>query len=219
MTPELPLHILILDDHELTACGIKARLEKLLPNAAFDILNTGDGIAKFLKSRKHHLYIIDLELKDMLGTDIIKYIRAQYRDANILVCTLHEEIWYIRELKKMQVNGILFKSLCLDMLDKAVTELLEGRTYYCDRFKMLVNNHRETGNRFLLYEEFTDNEMEVLHLICKGFTSKDVSGMKGWSVKTVEYYRKRLFDKFGVSNVSSLVALALKEGFIKKDSI
>jgi DNA-binding NarL/FixJ family response regulator len=219
MTPQHSLRILILDDHELTAYGIETRLKNLLPDAVFDVLSTGSDACQLLKSKKHHLYIIDLELKDMSGIDIIKCIRAKYKNANILVCTLHEEMWYIKELKELKVNGILFKSLCLDMLDKTVTELLAGRTFYCDRFNMLTNNHRELENRFLLYEKFTDNELEVLHLICKGFNTKEIAEEKCWSIKAVEYYRKRLFEKFSVSNSSALVARAIKEGFIKKDSI
>ncbi len=214
-----PLDILILDDHELIAYGIKSKLEKLLPDVKVDIFTEGKSVYQKLKEKKYDLYIIDIELRDITGFDVIKKVRKVYPQSNILVCTLHEEIWYVKELKELQVNGILFKSSCLDLLDKAVTEILNGNAFYCEQYKELFNNHIEKDFRYLLYETFTKNESEVLVMVGKGYTIKDIAEEKSWSVKTVEYYRKRLFDKFGVSNVSRLIAIAMKEGFIKKEDI
>lgn len=210
---------MIVDDHELMAYGIKTRLEKILPGSAFEIFTEGRMVGRYAKDRIYDLYIVDLELRDTTGFDVIHKIRKIQPKANILVCTLHEEMWYVKELKELRVNGILFKSSCLDLLDKAVTEILDGREFFCDQFKELFNNHRDKDYRYLLYEKFTKNEREVLGLVGKGYSIKEIASEKSWSEKTVEYYRKRLFDKFGVSNVSRLVAVAMKEGFIKKDDL
>lgn len=219
MITESLLNILILDDHELIAYGIKSKLEKLLSNATFDVYTEGKVVNHILKDKVYDLYIIDIELQDTTGFDVIKKIRKLHPKSNILVCTLHEEIWYVKELKQLQVDGILFKSSCPDLLDRAVTEILNGETFFCDQFRELFNNHIEKDNRFLLYETFTKNESEVLCLVGKGYTIKEIAEEKSWSVKTVEYYRKRLFDKFGVTNVSGLVGIAMKEGFIKREDI
>ena len=219
MTMALTLNILILDDHELMAYGIKSKLEKLLPNAEFDVYTEGEAVNRMSKDKKYDLYIVDLELQDTSGFDVVKKIRKSYPDSNIIVCTLHEEIWYMKELKELKVNGILFKSSCMDLLDKAVSEVLNGEDFFCDRYKELTNNHKEKDYRYLLYEKFTKNEVEVLNMVGKGYTIKDIAEKKSWSAKTVEYYRKRLFDKFGVTNVSRLVAVAMREGFIKKGDV
>ena len=215
----LTLNILILDDHELMAYGIKSKLEKLLPNAKFDVYAEGEAVNRISKEKKYDLYIIDLELQDTTGFDVVKKIRKSYPNSNIIVCTMHEEIWYVKELKELKVNGILFKSSCLDLLDKAVSEVLNGEEFFCDKYKKLMNNHKEKDYRYLLYEKFTKNELAVLSMVGKGHTIKDIAEEKSWSVKTVEYYRKRLFDKFGVSNVSRLVAVAIREGFIKRGDV
>ncbi|MDR0573931.1 MAG: response regulator transcription factor [Tannerella sp.] len=213
------MNILILDDHELVAYGIKSKLEKLLPDVKVDVFTEGKSVNQNLKNKKYDLYIIDIGLQDITGFDVIKKIRKTDPLSNILVCTLHEEIWYVKELKELHVNGILFKSSCPDLLDKAVTEILDGNTFYCEQYKELFNNHIEKGFSYLLYETFTKNETDVLMMVGKGYTIKDIAKAKSWSAKTVEYYRKRLFDKFGVSNVSRLVAIAMKEGFLKKEDI
>ena len=220
MRINLTLDLLILDDHELMAYGIKTKLEKLLPDARFDVFTEGETVSRRIsEGKKYDLYIIDLELQDTTGFDVVKKIRKSYPNSNIIVCTMHEEIWYVKELKELQVNGILFKSSCLDLLDKAVIEVLNGEDFFCDKYKELTNNHIEKDYRYLLYEKFTKNEVEVLNMVGKGYTIKNIAEEKSWSVKTVEFYRKRLFDKFGVKNVSRLVAIAMKEGFIKKRDV
>ena len=214
-----PVKILVLDDHELIAYGLKFKLEQLIPDMEIDIFTSAHETLQQIKKKKYDLYIIDIELKDASGIDVIRDLKAIYPQANILVCTLHEEMWYVKELMELQVNGILFKSACTDLLDKAAIELLNGRTFYCDKYKEMINNHKEVGFRYLLYESFTKNEKIVLGMIGKGLTIREIAEKKYWSVKTVEYYRKRLFDKFGVTNVSRLVAIAIREGFLKKDDI
>ncbi|MDR2914531.1 MAG: response regulator transcription factor [Tannerella sp.] len=216
---DLPLNVLILDDHELVAYGIKSKLGKLLPEVKMDVFTEGTAVVRKLKEQDYDLYIIDLELRDMTGFEVIKKIKRIYPDSNILVCTLHEEIWYAKELKLLNVSGILYKSSCLDLLDKAVSEILNGNTFFCDQYKELFNNHIDKDFRYLLYESLTKNECEVLYMIGRGYTTQNIADEKSWSVKTVEYYRKRLFDKFGVSNVSRLVAIAMKEGFLKKENL
>lgn len=219
MIANLTLDILILDDHELMAYGIKSKLEKLLPDARIDVFLTGKAVLDSIKEKKYDLYIIDLELQDTTGFDMIKKIKKSDPQAGILVCTMHEEIWYVKELKELQVDGILFKSSCSELLDKAVSEIIAGRTFFCDQYRELFNNHRDKGYRYLLYEDFTRNEKDVLYLVGKGYTIQGIADEKAWSVKTVEYYRRRLFDKFGVSNVARLIAIAIREGFIKKEDI
>ena len=214
----LTLNILILDDHELIAYGIKSKLEKLLPNAEFDVYTKGEVVNRKSKDKKYDLYIVDLELQDTSGFDVVKKIRKLYPKSNIIVCTLHEEIWFVKELNALHVNGILFKSSCLDLLDKAVSKVINGEDFFCEKYKELTNS-KEKDYHYLLNEMFTKNEIDVLNMVCKGYTIKVIAENKSWSVKTVEYYRKRLFDKFGVSNSSRLIAVAIKEGFIKKGDI
>ncbi|MDR2914530.1 MAG: response regulator transcription factor [Tannerella sp.] len=215
----IALQIMILDDHELMAYGIKSRLELLLPNAGFDIVNMGLDVKRLLREKSHDLYIVDIELKDISGFEVIKDIRSKYPKSNILVHTLHEGLWYIKELKELMINGILFKSDCHEYLDKAVINILSGHTFLSDRFKDVINKKNRKGIGYLLHEDFTDNERDVLSLIGKGYTIKSIAEEKSWSVKTVEYYRKRLFDKFDVPNAPRLVAVAVREGFIKMEDI
>lgn len=218
MVKEVALNILILDDHELIINGIRTQLSKEFTEAHFDVFMKGQDVINILKEKRHDLYIIDIELKDITGIEIIKKIRKKYPDSLILVNTLHEEIWYIKELKTLHINGILFKSNCCKKLNIAVNEILNGNSFFCDKYKEM-NNVGEKYNNHLIDESFSKHEYDILYMIGKGLTIKEIAAAKVWSVKTVEHYRKRLFDKFGVPNVSRLIALAIKEGFLKKEDI
>ncbi|MDR2915186.1 MAG: response regulator transcription factor [Tannerella sp.] len=210
------MNILIVDDHDIVTCGLKSQLSTMLPDADFDIFSNGKSALDILNKKKHDLYILDLELTDITGLELIKIIREKYHQALILVNTMHEEIWYIRELKELNVDGVLFKSTCSENINQAVSVIMEGGSFFCERFKELNNKQ---NNNYLLSETFSKNEIDILLLIAKGHTTKVIADKKALSEKAIEHYRKRLFEKFEVSNVSRLIALAIKEGFIKKEDI
>ncbi len=212
-------NILIIDDHELIASGIESLLLKTFPTVSTESSSQKEEIFEAIDNHNYDLYIVDLELKDITGFELIKRIREKNVNARILICTMHEEIWYIRELNLLQINGIILKSSCKTSLIEAVTTIMKGNIYYCSRFKYYGKNNATYKYHHLKEENFSQMEMQILHLIAQGYTTNKIGEVIGWSVKTVEHYRKRLFDKFGVSNVSRLIALAMKEGFLKKEDI
>ena len=216
---ELYPKILVVDDHELVALGIRQQLINSFPNAEIDLFT--EGILSDIAQQKnlYDLYIIDLELRDISGIELIDRIKQRNPEAIILVYTFHEGIWFIKQLKVLKVNGVLTKSSGKGLLSKAVSELLKGNTYFCEQFHYLNNASNGSNSNPILNEMLTENESDILKLTGRGYTIKEIATMKAWSVKTVEHYRRRLFDKFGVSNSSRLIAIAFKEGFLKKEDL
>ena len=203
------LRILVLDDHELLAYGLKAHLQTLLPGVQCDIFTSGKDACNASLSVDYDLYIVDLELEDMSGFEVIEKIRFGNAKAKILVCTMHEEIWFVKKLNACRINGILLKSSSREELSTALEEMAGGSFFYCKRFAYLKKSNPELEN------ERNDKSLSVIDyqllvMIGKGYTSREIAEKMKWSVKTVESYRKRLFDYFDVSNVASLVAFAMK---------
>ena len=104
--------MLLVDDHELVLQGLKYIIECSLPDVKhICTASSGREAISLITSQHFHLCVLDLELPDMSGLDVIACIREKNAGTRIIVNTMHEELWCIKELLQCQVDGILFKSV------------------------------------------------------------------------------------------------------------
>ena len=120
------MNIAVVDDHELIREGLNA----ILANNGIDNVDkfstATDLIASIDAGSSYDFYIVDLELPDIDGFVLIEMIRARRPKANIIVSTIHDEIWTLRKLAARNVNAIIYKSVNSDEIMTAMTEIIAG---------------------------------------------------------------------------------------------
>lgn len=207
------MKIAIVDDHDLIREGLGSVLtlngaEYLEKFAAATAL-----VARLNEGALFDFYIIDLELPDLDGFVLMEMIRARDPVARIIVCTVHDEIWTLRKLLARDVNAIIYKSGDGDEIFTAINEILKGNTYYCEEvhnaLKVAGDNSQHPSSR----------ELEVLHQIARGKTSREIAAAMFVSDNTVEAHRKALFAKLGAVNVADLIVKAIDRGYLKKNGL
>jgi len=162
--------ILVVDDHELVLRGIGEILGKTFPNAVIHTAPDGESALRLISQKHIDLVTVDLELPDMSGFVLIDHIRTKSPGSKILVNTIHDEIWTIKRLSKRCVEGIIFKSARASSFVEAVSQILNGDTYYDHNAKSLMKsielqNADEAG--------LTVREVEVLRLIADGLNTEE----------------------------------------------
>ncbi len=204
------MKIAIVDDHDLIREGINAVLLNNGANFVEKYSTSTSLVNEMDKGARYDFYIIDLELPDIDGFVLIEMIRARCADARIIVSTIHDEIWTLRKLLAKDVNSIVYKTGDAEELILAIKENLEGRKYYCDEvrssLKIAGDNSVHPSAR----------ELEVLHHIALGKTSREIAAAMFVSDNTVEAHRKALFSKLGAVNVADLIMKAINMGYLKK---
>lgn len=109
---EREIRILLVDDHDLVLQGLKRIVECSLPEIKnVCTASSGQEALLLIASQRFNLFVLDMELPDISGMDIIVRIREKDPQARIIVNTMHEEIWFIKNLIQCSVDGILFKSI------------------------------------------------------------------------------------------------------------
>ena len=109
---EKDIRILLVDDHDLVLQGLKRIVECSLPEIkTVCTASSGQEALQFITSQRFNLFVLDIELPDLSGLDVISCIREKDPQARIIVNTVHEEIWFIKNLVQCNVDGILFKSI------------------------------------------------------------------------------------------------------------
>lgn len=193
------MNVVVLEDHPIVAQGIcdivsaiKGVKSAVIASPADE--DTAPGTATTL-------YIVDLELGDGSGFDLIERLRRDGSNARILVYTMHEESWIKKRLQLYEIDGAVAKSEPVALLREAVAAIVEGERYFSPAFA--PDNEGQASAQ--QGSAVSDREKQVLRLICAGDTSEDISRKLGLSLNTVHTYRRRLLEKFNVANTAQLV--------------
>ena len=210
---ERDIRILLVDDHDLVLQGLKRIVECSLPEIKnVCTASSGQEALLFIASQRFNLFVLDMELPDISGMDIIVRIREKDPQARIIVNTMHEEIWFIKNLIQCSVDGILFKSIDSTKIAEAIRRVLDGETYYCPYAEHVRAQMKRSdeGRR----EELTLRELDVLKRISEGKNTQEIAQELCVSTNTVDTHRRHLMDKLDARNVADLIMTAISKGII-----
>lgn len=209
------INIFLVDDHPLIIEGVCRTLSSIPGVVVQDVATSGIEAISFIKSRIYDLYIIDVSLPDMSGFDLIEQIRKYDTEAQIIINTMHDEVWYINRMIAMGVNGIVLKASETNELKNAVLSVLNNDVYTCPRFAKIKQKLKASVGKFHYKDLPTKREQEVLQLLSNGLSSIQIAVQLGVTENTVETFRKRLIQKFDAKNAVDLVVKAISRGLIK----
>ncbi len=125
------LKIALVDDHDLVREGLNA---VLVSNGASHVDKFGSGTALIESADSGKTYdflCIEPALPDIDGFVLIEMLRARNPEAQIIVSTVHDEVWTLRKLLSRDVNAIIYKSGDGNEIVEAIFEIMDGHKYYC----------------------------------------------------------------------------------------
>ena len=194
------IKILIIDDHPLMRRGIKQLIE--LENnfeVVGDAGSGNEGIALALKTQPD-LIILDLNMKGLSGLDTLKSLRNEDVDARIVILTVSDAKNDIFALIDAGADGYLLKDTEPDTLLGQIKQIAQGEGILSDSIKDLLLERSSSQDPI---HALTDREMDVLQLIAKGLSNKQIAAQLFISEETVKVHIRNLLRKL---NVHSRVA-------------
>ncbi len=205
------VRILLVDDHAIILDGIEALFRNSERYKVVDKATRGELALSYLKREPIDFMITDFSMGDMNGLELIKKARELNPELKVLVLSMHDEMHVVKEVMKAGANGYLLKNHTHDALAQAVDTIWEGGVFYCKEIeKQMAKSNSESDS----HVAFTERELEVLKLIAKGFTTKEIASVLYISERTVETHRKNLMRKSSCHNAPALVQFATSRMFI-----
>jgi len=212
------ISILLCDDHAVVRKGLKMLLNNH-PN--FEVIGEAsegnEGIEKSMELRPD-IVIMDLSMphgKD--GLSATSELKKKLPETEILILTMHEDEEYLFRAIQAGASGSVLKSAPHEELVAAIYAVHDGDAYLLPAAtKRLVGDYLdrvEQGDTDT-FDLLTGREKEVLTLIAKGFSNKEIGEQLFISVKKVDSHRVNLMGKLGMRKRPELVTLALKKGLI-----
>lgn len=211
------LRIFLADDHVLVRQGLKALID-----AQPDMEVVGeadDGRAALEGARLHRpdIVVMDVSMPIMSGTQAAESLRREWPDAKILALTAHEDKSYIRQLLSIGVSGYVLKRAAAEELIHALRTVAKGGFYLDPTLASRVLNglvQRPSMRAGQAEGVLSDRESEVLRLIARGHSNKEIAAQLDVSVKTVETYKARSMEKLGLNSRAGIVSYAVQQGWL-----
>ena len=204
--------IISLDDHPMVIEGLSHILLSL-EGISHKGLSKASELTQLLREGQcYDLFILDLELPDADGFEVLSSIRRHCPEAAILIYTMHEEPWILARLARLDIQGVVSKSQPVTILVRAIEAIRGGGTCFSENFlqmfRQLDGSATQTADKAGMKIALSDREQEVLRCIANGLTTAQIAEALFLSQNTVGTYRKRLMTKFGTHNVAQLISKA-----------
>lgn len=160
-----------------------------------------------VKQHAYAILIIDIELPDMSGFDLLEKIRKFRPDVAVIFHSMHEEFWIIKQMMNSGANAIVLKSDDVGELHNAVGYVLAGESYYSSKFQKYCTEYESK-------QTLSEREQEVLRAIAQGKKTTEIAEMLFVSTNTIEFHRKHILHKLGATNMAELIKKAIEQGYI-----
>ena len=215
----------IVDKQSIFRAGLKALFEGTVsPNISVTgEEQTAEGLMLYLhKNLDTDLVILDLNLPDKDGLELIPEIRKQFRTVRIMVLTSYGDHKFVGSALKKGADGYTLKSNEPEHLMEGINEVMLGNTFIAPGLhitppngKRLINGKKnQYEDRFVIKQKLTKREHEVLELITQAKNNKEIAKELYISDQTVGVHRKNIMRKLGVRNTINLIKFALENQLV-----
>ena len=207
--------VLIADDHAVVRAGLRQFLEEDRSITEIGEASTGREALDALRAGRWDLLILDINMPDRSGLDILSHIRAAGYNTRVLVMSGLPERQYALNVLRAGARGYLSKEGAPDELLKAVRTILDGRRYVSPALAELLVAELDQDADKPLHARLSEREFQVLCKLAAGRAVSDIAGELCLSVKTVSTYRTRVLDKMHLETNADLTTYALRNGLIQ----
>lgn len=205
------MKILLVDDHTILLDGVKSLLSQEGDLEVVGQAGSAEAALEFLKKQDVDLIITDYSMPGMDGLSLLNTVKRIAPNTKIILLSMHDEIHLVKEILKAGVNGYVLKKDTHKELLSAIHDVKNGKVYLSsDVNKMLIANLNNPDEGKLL----TDREREILKLIAKEYTNKNIAEELFISERTVETHRKNIFKKTGTNSIVGLIKFAYANNLI-----
>lgn len=208
------ISLALVDDHQIVIDGLKSLLEDE-PNYRFAFATTNPTeVVEKLKTNQVDLVLTDVMMPQMNGNTLAKEIKREFPGVKILALSMSGQGDIVDEMiNEADISGYVLKNIGKQELCEAINKIAAGGIYFSEE---VIDEMQRTADRKKQNEKahLTRRELEIIQLIEKEYSNKQIAEALFISERTVETHRKNIFRKTGTNSVIGLVKYAYEQKLI-----
>jgi DNA-binding NarL/FixJ family response regulator len=211
-TKRRPRRVLIVDDHPIVRQGLRRLIDQ---EEDLDVCAEAETVREARAAIREHrpdAIIVDISLKQGDGLELVRDVRAQYPTLPILVLSMHDETIYAERMLSAGASGYIMKQAASEQFLVAVRRVLDGGIYVSETVSNTMIQRFTSGNPPVAanpIDRLSNREIQILHLIGKGLSTRETAEALDLSIKTVESHRQRIKKKLTLTTGTQLVQYAV----------
>ena len=211
------IKIAIVDDHHIFMEGLKILLtgEKNIEIVG-QAINGKDFISK-LENIDVDVVLMDIEMPEMNGIETTTYISEHYPKIKVIALSMHGDEEYYYKMIHAGAKGFLLKESKSMELKEAIQKVSIGENYFSQELlrRIIYNFGSDKNIKSKKGTELSKREIEILSLICNGFSNGEIADKIHISQRTAEGHRSSLLKKTNSKNTASLIMYAIKNNLVE----
>jgi DNA-binding NarL/FixJ family response regulator len=204
--------VLIVDDHPIVRQGLRRLIEQEEDLAVCGEAETARDARAAIKELNPDAVIVDISLKQGDGIELVRDARAHHPALPLLVLSMHDEAIYAERMLSAGANGYIMKQAASDQFLIALRRVLERGIYVSEAVGNSMIRKFAAGGSYIStnpIDRLSNRELQILHMIGKGLSTREAAGALNLSIKTVESHRQRIKRKLNLTTGAQLVQYAV----------
>jgi DNA-binding NarL/FixJ family response regulator len=210
--------VLLADDHALVRAGFRALLGELrIPVVAE--ASDGNEALQMIALHQPDVVLMDIAMPELNGLEATARVTQEFPAVRVVILSMHTNAEYARRALRAGAVGYLVKNAKAAELDLAIKAAAQGETYLSPAVATFIaadyarRGRGEPGS----LERLTPHQREILQLIAKGYSRKQIAEQLVISVKTFDTYRAQLMQQLDIHDAAGLVRYATEMGLMTPD--
>lgn len=213
------IRIVLADDHELIVKGFQLMLSRQSDIEMVADAANGRDLVEAVKKHQPDIVVADIQMPVMDGIQACRAIKEEHPHIEVIALSTFGDDHYVIDMLEAGARGYLLKNTSKPELLEAIKSVYEGDMYFSknisNNFLRLISKSSYNPFKEKKKVEFNEREMEVITLMCQELSNKEIADKMDLSIRTIEGYRERIFEKTGARNIAGVVIYAIKNGLYR----
>jgi DNA-binding NarL/FixJ family response regulator len=210
--------IAIAEDHELFREGLTSRFSKEEDMTIAGQFENGQELLLFLSNHHVDIVLMDIQMPVMDGITATRKIAEQHPHTKVIALTMHDNDSTIMDVLQAGAYGYLLKNTTFKEITQVIVDVYEGKKSYAQaihhKILGLLQQKKTDVVKEVVVSDMHPTEIEIIKLICKCYSAKEIGEVMKMSDRTVEGYKAKLLHKFDAKNTIGLVVAAIKHKLV-----
>jgi len=214
------IRVLLADDHTLVRAGFRALLQSLGDVEIVAEAGDGNEALRLIEAHQPDVVLLDIAMPGLNGLEVAARVAQEFPSVRMIMLSMYANEEYVLQALRVGAAGYLLKDAGTSELELAVRAVARGDTYLSPPVsKPVIEDYvRRVSSQPGSLDRLTPRQREVLQLIARGYSTKEIAHTLNISVKTVETHRTQLMNQLDIHDVAGLVRYAIRVGLVLTDN-